>query len=81
MYISIVAETAMLPHFLTLSEKWLATKNSLMIFSKITLIESSDGSGTFKIWKYLMNLGVSGDLPPPGGAAAHNIINFSIIFQ
>jgi len=52
-----------------------------MIFSKITLIESSDGSGTFKIWKYLMNLGVSGDLPPPGGAAAHKMINFSMNFQ
>ena len=52
-----------------------------MIDSKIVLIESSDGSGIFRIWKCRMNLGVSGDLPPPGGAAEHRIMNFSIDFQ
>lgn len=71
----------MLPHFLTFSVKWFATKNSFIILSKITLIESSDGSGTLNMWKNLINRGVSGDLPPPGGAAAHNKMNFSIVFQ
>lgn len=51
------------------------------MFSNMTLIESSEGSGTFIIWKCLINLGVRGDLPPPGGAAAHNMMNFSMIFQ
>jgi hypothetical protein len=52
-----------------------------MIESKIDLIESSEGSGTFKMWKCLMNLGVNGERPPPGGAAAHSTMNFSINFQ
>ena len=52
-----------------------------MIDSKIVLIESSEGSGMLRIWKCLMNLGVIADLPPPGGAAAHRTMNFSIYFQ
>lgn len=52
-----------------------------MIDSNIVLIESSDGSGILRIWKCLINLGVSGDLPPPGGAAEHRIMNLSICFQ
>ena len=52
-----------------------------MMLSKIDLIESSDGSGTLQIWKCRMNRGVRGDLPPPGGAAAQIMMNFSMVFQ
>jgi hypothetical protein len=52
-----------------------------MIESKIVLIESSEGSGILKTWKCLINLGVNGDLPPPGGAAEQSKINLSISFQ
>lgn len=45
------------------------------------LMASSLGSGRLKMWKCLINLGVKGLLPPPGGAAAHNTLYFSITFQ
>ena len=45
------------------------------------LMASSEGSGKVKMLKCLMNLGVRGDLPPPGGAAAHTTTNFSMVFQ
>ena len=81
MYKSTVAATAMLEILRTLSGKWLLIRNSRKIASNIDLIESSDGSGIFSTWKCLINLGVRGERPPPGGAAAQITLNFSIIFQ
>lgn len=55
-------------------------KNFSIILSNIVFIEYSEASGTHNIWKCLINLGVNADLPPPGGAAAHNTIYLSIFF-
>ena len=77
---SIVAATAMFPHFRTESEKSYEARKVSMIVSKIDVMISSEAFGMFKIWKCRMNLGVKAALPPPGGAAAHTIKKSSIFF-
>jgi hypothetical protein len=51
------------------------------MLSNIFFIEYSEGSGTHRIWKCLMNLGVKADLPPPGGAAEQIVMNLSMFLK
>ena len=42
--------------------------------------DPSEAFGMLMIWKWRRNLGVKRARPPPGGAAAQMILNFSIDF-
>ena len=69
-YISTVAETARDPIHYTLSLNPPDFKYPMIMLSKICHVISSLLSGMQNTWKCLINLGVRGDLPPLGGAAA-----------
>lgn len=78
-YTSIVAVVIVSDIFLTGSVNPIL-KNPFNILKNILNNVFYDGYGNDNILKCLVNLGVNGLRPPPGGALQHNNVTFSMNF-